>query len=116
MGKLIAKREYVPDAGDIVWFMLYNTEGHEQKGIRPAVVVTSKDFNSITNMLWLCPMTTSVKDYIFHVKTKFDGKDGVVMIDQLRSVNWRSRKMRKAGKINQNIFNEIKEKIKGVIN
>ena len=42
---------YVPDAGDIVWLQFDPQSGHEQAGHRPALVLSPKAYNGITNLM-----------------------------------------------------------------
>ena len=60
-------RQYVPDAGDIVWLNFTPHAGREQAGHRPALVLSPIAYNSKTSLMLCCPMTTQMKGYPFEV-------------------------------------------------
>ena len=51
--------KYVPDQGDIVYLDFNPTKGHEQKGKRPAIVISNNVFNKNTKMAMVCPITSN---------------------------------------------------------
>ena len=57
------KRDYIPDAGDIVWMDFNPQAGHEQAGHRPALVLSPAVYNGRIGLLLCCPMTTKIKGY-----------------------------------------------------
>lgn len=85
-------RRYVPDRGDAVWLTFDPQAGHEQAGRRPAVVLSSRAYNSRTQLAIFCPITSQTKGYPFEV-TLPDGLpvEGVVLADQVRSLDWHAR-------------------------
>ena len=50
-------KKYIPKQGDIIFINFNPTKGHEQKGQRPAIVVSTNIFNTYTNMAMVCPIT-----------------------------------------------------------
>jgi mRNA interferase MazF len=60
----------VSDRGDIIWLDFDPQTGHEQKGRRPAVVLSPKMYNQKTNLAILCPITSKEKGYPFEVQIK----------------------------------------------
>ena len=84
---------FVPDRGDVVWLEFSPQAGHEQSGRRPAVVVSPQAYNGRVGLLLACPVTTQVKGYPFEVSIP-DGLPltGVVLADQLKSLDWRARR------------------------
>lgn len=76
--------------GDVVWLDFTPTKGHEQSGRRPAIVLSPKEYNEKSGLLFVCPVTSKIKGYPFEVQT--DGKiTGAILVDQLRSVDWKER-------------------------
>jgi mRNA interferase MazF len=59
---------YVPDRGDVVRISFDPQVGHEQGGIRPAIVLSPKAYNARAGLALFCPITRQVKDYPFEVK------------------------------------------------
>jgi len=105
---------YVPDAGDVVWISFDPQAGHEQAGHRPAVVLTPAAYNGKTSLMICCPMTTQIKNYPFEV---FVGgaKPGVILADQIKSLDWRKRRARRKGNISADELAELRAKIRALI-
>lgn len=79
--------------GDIVWLDFTPTKGHEQAGKRPAIVISPEEYNTKAGLMLVCPITSKVKGYPFEVRVQ--GKiRGVILVDQIRSVDWRERNAR----------------------
>jgi len=82
-----------PDRGDVVWLDFEPQTGHEQKGRRPAVVLSPVSYNLKVGLALLCPITSHVKGYPFEVALPAGlPVQGVILADQLKSLDWRARK------------------------
>ena len=101
---------YVPDAGDIVWLNFSPQAGHEQAGHRPALVLSPKAYNEKTSLMICCPMTKQVKDYPFEVLIAGSPRS-VVLADQLRSLDWRSRNATRKGAASADELADVRAKI-----
>ena len=86
---------YVPDRGDLVWLEFTPQVGSEQRGRRPALVLSPKIYNGKVGLALFCPITSKIKGYPFEVELP-DGTavSGVVLSDQLKSLDWISRKVK----------------------
>ena len=84
---MVAK-EWVPDAGDVIWVDLDPTVGHEEAGKHPALVLSPSSYNQKTSLVIACAMTSKKKGYPFEVEMP-DG--GVVLSDQVRFLDWKFR-------------------------
>lgn len=101
---------YVPDVGDVVWLEFDPQAGREQAGHRPAVVLTPKSYNQITNLLICCPLTTKIKGYPFEVM--IDGvPQNVALSDQIKSLDWKVRHAKLKGKVSQQELQQLKDKL-----
>ncbi len=89
---MVRAGSYVPRRGDAVWIDLNPKAGHEQAGRRPAVVLSPQAYNGKVGLVILCPVTNRIKGYPFEVAIP-DGLSvsGVVLADQVRSMDWRAR-------------------------
>lgn len=58
--------EYVPRKGDFIAVTLDPRSGHEQRGRRPALVVSNDLFDKHTGLCLVCPITSTRRDYSFH--------------------------------------------------
>ena len=91
---------YVPDRGDIVWIALHPQARHEQTGRRPALVVSPRAYNRKAGLGLFCPVTSRAKGYPFEV-TLPEGMavSGVVLADQVKSLDWRARRAELAARL-----------------
>ena len=99
--------EYVPRKGDLIALTFDPQSGHEQRGRRPALVVSNDLFNKHTGLCIACPITNTRRDYPFHVSIP-EGQDvtGFVMVEQVKSIDFRSRKARRIGKASAQVLEE----------
>ena len=84
---------YVPDRGDLVWMSFDPQAGREHAGRRPGLVLSPRAYNARVGLALLCPVTSQIKGYPFEVALP-DGLrvGGVVLSDQVGSLDWRARK------------------------
>ena len=86
---------YVPDRGDLVWLEFTPQVGSEQRGRRPALVLSPKTYNGKVGLALFCPVTSKIKRYPFEVELPHGYTiSRVVLSDQLKSLDWRSRKVK----------------------
>ena len=103
---------YVPERGDIVWITLNPQAGHEQAGRRPAVVVSPRSYNGKVGLGLFCPVTSHAKGYPFEVSLPADlPVSGVVLADQVKSLDWRLRQAQFSVRLPANISAEIVGKL-----
>ncbi len=102
-------KTYTPDAGDIVWLNFTPQAGHEQAGHRPALVISPKAYNQKTGLMVCCPMTTQIKNYPFEVRLSGDPTN-VVLADQVKSLDWKSRKAKRKGTPSPDELAEVRRK------
>jgi len=106
---------YTPNRGDVVWLHFDPQAGHEQSGHRLALVLSPKKYNKLTGLMLCCPMTTAIKGYPFEVPTRVGGKPGVALADQIKSLDWRARKAKKEGTVDQEVLDEALAKIETLL-
>jgi mRNA interferase MazF len=84
--------DYVPARGDFIWLNFDPQSGREQMGKRPALVVSHTEFNQQRGFILVCPVSNTKRKNPFYV-TIPDGEavTGVLMADQLRSLDYKSR-------------------------
>ena len=85
--------EYTPEQGDIITIEFDPQAGHEQKGRRPAIVVSNNTFNRFTKMAMVCPITNTNRAFPLHVA--LDDRTtttGVVLCEQVKSLDISARK------------------------
>jgi len=85
-------KNYVPEAGDIVWMDFDPQLGKEQARRRPALVLTDQAYNRASGLALVCPLTSRRKPYPFALPTVVDDVEGAVLVDHLKSMDWSARK------------------------
>lgn len=107
-------RQYVPDAGDVVWISFKPQTGREQSGHRPAVVLTPAVYNARTTLMICCPMTTQIKGYPFEVLLSSQS-GSAVLVDHVKSLDWRARNAKRKGRISDVELAEVRGKLRALI-
>lgn len=99
---------YVPRKGDFVAVTFDPQSGHEQRGRRPALVVSNDLFNKATGFCVACPVTNTRRDFPFHV-TIPDGESvaGVVMVEHVKSIDFRARSAKRIGAAPESVLEEV---------
>ena len=82
------------------------TIGSEIQKTRPCLIISPDEMNSYIATVIVAPMTTKGRDYPSRVNCQFEGKDGQIVLDQIRTVD-KSRLLKKLGKINDATQNEV---------
>ena len=97
---MVAPGSFVPDRGDVVWLTLQPQAGREQAGRRPVLVLSPASYNGKAGLMLLCPITNQAKGYPFEVALPAGlPVAGVVLADQLKSLDWRARQAEKIGRV-----------------
>jgi mRNA interferase MazF len=103
---------YVPARGDLVWLQFDPQAGHEQGGRRPALVVSPQAYNSRVGLALCCPVTSRAKGYPFEVALSGTRNlAGVVLADQLKSLDWNARQARRIESASPDVVEEVLAKI-----
>lgn len=103
---------HLPDTGDIVWLAFTPQAGHEQAGHRPALVLSPRDYNGKSGLALFCPIASSRKGYPFEVSLPATGRvTGVVLADQIKSLDWRAGRARFACKAPSTAVSEVLAKL-----
>jgi mRNA interferase MazF len=107
---------YIPERGDVVWISLNPRAGHEQVGRRPAVVVSPRSYNGKVGLGLFCPITSQVKGYPFEVAIPAGSPvNGVVLADQVRSLDWRVRRAEFSGRLPADTSAEVVGKLTALL-
>jgi mRNA interferase MazF len=99
---------YVPRQGDFVTLDFDPQSGHEQKGRRPALVVSKEAFNRATGMAMCCPVTNTDRCVPFHVPVSVrTSLTGFVMCEQVKSLDYRARNVRMIERSPRDLLDEV---------
>ena len=107
----MVRKKYIPERDDIVWMNFDPQSGREQKGKRPAMVISPKQYNEKTGLGLFCPITSKIKGYPFEVRITNNKINGVVLSDQIKSLDWETRNTEFIVKAGPDSLSEIINKI-----
>ncbi len=99
--------KYIPEQGDIVALTFDPQSGHEQKGRRPAIIISNKVFNQHLGLAFACPITNTKRDFPFHIEVDSKQLTGFIMVEQMKSIDYKSRKIKFIEKAKQETIDEI---------
>jgi mRNA interferase MazF len=104
----VVRSRYVPDSGDLIWLTFDPQAGHEQAGRRPALVLSPKIYNQKSGLALVCPVTNQAKAYPFEVTVPSGhGATGVILSDQVKSVDWKARRAERLGRCPAELLDEV---------
>ena len=83
---------------DVFLISLDPTQGHEINKTRPCLIISPNEMNNFLATIIIAPMTTKTRDYPTRISVNFSGKQGEIVLDQIRTVD-RSRLIKKLGAI-----------------
>ena len=90
------------------------TIGHAIQKTRPCLVVSPDEMNENINTVIIAPMITRSHEYPTRINVKFQGKNGWIVLDQIRTVDKR-RLVKRLGKIDKIIIQKVKDVIKEML-
>lgn len=107
--------KYIPSKGDIVTLDFDPQSGHEQKGRRPALIMSNKIFNAHLGLAFACPIASTKLNSPFHVYIKTDNISGYVMSEQIKSIDYKTRKIKFIEKVDSEILEDVEAIIKAIM-
>jgi mRNA interferase MazF len=109
-------RAYVPERGDLVWLLFSPHARREQAGRRPGLVLSPAAYNRRGGLAFICPITSRIKGYPFEVPLESGGGvAGVVLVDHLRSVDWKVRKVEFIARATASVVSEVTERLRPLL-
>lgn len=102
----------IPDRGSLVWLEFTPQAGREQAGRRPAIVLTTRAYHERSALAVVCPITSTERGWPMEVKLP-DGLavSGVVLVDQIRSIDREARFLKIVGAAPQEILDAIEARL-----
>lgn len=99
---------YIPQRGDFVVLTFDPQSGHEQKGRRPALVISNYLFNKHTGLAIVCPITNRKRNVPFHIKVPIQSSlTGYIMVEQVKSIDFVSRGLKFIEKAPQEMLLDV---------
>lgn len=109
-------RRYVPDAGDLVWLTFDPQAGHEQRGRRPALILSPRAYNARARLAIACPVTSHAKGYPFEVALPDHGAvTGVVLADHVKHLDWNARRVEFAATAPTDVLTDVRERLRALL-
>ena len=106
-------RAYVSDAGDLVRLTCDPHARLEQRGRRPALILSPRSYNSKARLAIACPITNHVKGYPFQVSLPPGGKNsGVVLADRVKNLDWEARRLAFEAKAPADVIIDVRERLR----
>ncbi|GAA0592346.1 endoribonuclease MazF [Caenispirillum bisanense] len=107
---------YCPDDGDLVWLGFDPQKGSEQRGHRPALVLSPVQYNRRVGLCVVCPVTSEIKGYPFEQPVPAGaGVVGAVLCDQVKSLSWRERGCAFIARAPEDLTLHVKAKIRALL-
>ena len=112
-GRGLVARGYVPEAGDLVWLTFDPQAGHEQRGRRPALILSPRAYNAKARLALACPVTSHANGYPFEVALPEGGRvTGVVLADHVKNLDWNARRVEFAGTAPGEVLTDVRERLR----
>ena len=90
---------------EIYLVKLNPTVGSEIQKTSPCIIVSPNEMNILKTVI-IAPLTSKGFDFVFRPKITFQNKNGLVLLDQIRTVD-KSRLVRKIGEVEEKKAKEI---------
>lgn len=100
-------KQYIPSQKDIIWLDFEPTKGKEIGKYRPALVLSSKQYNQSSGLLICSPISTSIRGNPTEVAVKNLDKASVVAANLIQTLSWKNRKAKFITKADNNLFEDV---------
>lgn len=98
---------YVPKRNDIIWLDFEPVKGKEIGKYRPALVLSSKEYNQKTGLLICCPISTSIRGHSTEVPVHNLDKPSVVASSLIQTLSWKDRKAKKIAVAESGVMQDV---------
>lgn len=107
---------YIPERGHFIRLNFDPQAGHEQMGTRPALVVSQTKFNRKMGFVFVCPISNTQRKNPFYVPIpEGEAITGVIMTDQLRSLDYSARQASFLSECRSDIIEEVLRRIQPIL-
>lgn len=103
--------KYIPERYDIIFLDFEPRKGKEIGKYRPALVLSSKEYNKKTNLLICCPISSSIRGHITEVPIDDLDKPSVIASSIIQTLSWQDRKAKFIKKVNHEIFEAVLQRL-----
>ena len=111
----MVKKKYIPKRGDVVWTNFDPAAGHEQKGKRPALVLSPSPFNKQVMLAMVAPITSRVRGHGFEVPLNGKKIEGVVLCQQVKMIDFTERGVQFTEKAPETVTKDALAKVRAIV-
>lgn len=102
--------------GDIIYIDFDPTAGREQAGRRPAVIISQSLYNSTRNLLWVCPISSTVKPLRFLIELDDrTNTQGAIIAEQVRTIDMLARKCHYVESLPKDLLEKVLDAVSAII-
>ena len=106
---------YIPSRGDVVWTDVDSATGHEQKGKRPALVLSTTPFSKNVLLALVAPITSRVRGHGFEVSFTGEKVSGGILCQQIKMLDFKERGVQFAEKAPEVIVTQVLAKVRAIV-
>ena len=99
--------KYIPERNDIIWLDFEPVKGKEIGKYRPALVLSSQEYNKKTGLLICCPISTSIRGGAIEVPVKNMDKPSVVAASLIQTLSWPDRSAKKITTAENGVMHDV---------
>jgi mRNA interferase MazF len=100
----------------LVWLTFDPQAGHEQRGRRPALILSPRAYNAKARLAVACPITRQIKGYPFEVLLPPGGRiAGAVLADHVKNLDWQVRQVVFEGKAPADVLTDVRERLRALL-
>jgi len=108
-------KQYIPKRGDIIWTDFDPAAGHEQKGKRPALVLSPEPFNKKILLALVAPITSRVRGHAFEVPLQGQKVSGAILCQQVKTIDFIARGVSFAEKAPDEVVVDVLARVRTLV-
>ncbi len=109
------KPDYVPEAGDVVALQLGPQDGLSLVSQPSALVISPASYNAKTGLMICCPITKKIRHHPFEVVTQVNGVTCAILSDQIKTLDWKARFVKKITVASALLMAHVRAKMKALL-
>ena len=103
--------KYIPERFDVIFLDFEPKKGKEIGKYRPALVLSSKEYNKKTGLLICCPISSSIRGHVSEVPVNGLEKPSVIASGIIQTLSWQDRKAKFIKKVSHEIFEAVLQRL-----
>lgn len=100
-------KSYTPERNDIIWLDFEPTKGKEIGKLRPALVLSSQEYNKKTGLIICCPISTNIRGALTEVAINNLDSPSVVAASLIQTLSWSDRKAKYITTAEQGVMDDV---------